>query len=46
MGCLELLEKSSRVQCEEMVRELVIGEVDQVYASNIPGRLDKWQTYL
>jgi len=35
MGCLGLLEKSWRVRREEMVRKLVTGEVDQVYASTI-----------
>jgi hypothetical protein len=42
MGCLRLWEKSWRVRCEEMVRELVTGEVDQVYASTIRGRPDRW----
>jgi hypothetical protein len=46
MGCLELWEKSWRVRCEEMVRELVIGEVDQVYASTIRGRPNKWNAEL
>ena len=35
MGCLGLLEKSWRLRREEMVRELVTGEVDQIYASTI-----------
>ena len=46
MGCPGLLEKSWRVQCEEMVRELVIGEVDQVYASTMRGRPDRWNAEL
>ena len=46
MGCLGLLEKSWRVRCEEMVRELVTGEVDQVYAFTIRGRLDRWNAEL
>ena len=29
-----------------MVRELVIGEVDQVYASTIRGRPDRWNAEL
>jgi hypothetical protein len=37
MGCFGLLEKSWRVRCEEIVRELVTGEVDHVYASTIRG---------
>ena len=35
MGCFGLLEKYWKMQCEEMVRELVTGEVDQVYTSTI-----------
>ena len=35
MGCLELWEESWRIRCEEMVREMVTGEVDQVYTSTI-----------
>ena len=46
MGCLGLLEKSWRVRREEMVRELVTGEVDQIYASTIRGRLDRWNAEL
>jgi hypothetical protein len=46
IGCLGLLEKSWGVQCEEMVRELVIGEVDQVYVSTIRGRPDRWNAEL
>ena len=34
------------MQCEEMVRELVTGEVDQVYAFTIPGRSDRWNAEL
>jgi hypothetical protein len=46
MGCLGLREKSWRVRCEEMVRELVTGKVNQVYASTIRGRLDRWNAEL
>jgi hypothetical protein len=42
MGCLGLWEKSWRVRSEDMVRELVTGEVDRVYASTIRGRPDRW----
>ena len=35
MSCLGLWEKSWRVRSEDMVRELVTGEVDHVYASTI-----------
>ena len=42
MGCLGLWEKSWRVRNEDMVTELVTGEVDQVYASTIRGQMDRW----
>jgi hypothetical protein len=42
MGCLGLLEKSWRVQREEMVRELVTKERNHVYASTIRVRPDRW----
>jgi hypothetical protein len=41
MGCLGLWEKSWRVRCEEMVRELVTGEMNHVYASTTRGRPDR-----
>jgi hypothetical protein len=46
MGCLMLLEKSWRVRCEEMVRELVTGEVNQVYDSTVRGEPDMWNAEL
>ena len=46
MGCLGLWEKSWIVCCKEMVRELVTEEVDQVYASTIRGRSDRWNAEL
>ena len=46
MGCVGLLKKSWRVRREEMVRELVPGEIDQVYASTIRGRPDRWNVEL
>jgi hypothetical protein len=46
MGCLGLWEKSWRVRCEEMVRELVTGEVDQVYSSTIRDQPDRWNAEL
>jgi hypothetical protein len=46
MGYLGLWEKSWRVRCEEMVRELVTGEVNQVYAFTIRDRLDRWNAEL
>ena len=46
MGCLGLLEKSWRVRREEMVRELVTGEANHVYASTIRGRPDRWNAEL
>ena len=42
MGCLGLWEKSWRVRSEDMVRELVTGGVDRIYASTICGRPDRW----
>jgi hypothetical protein len=39
MDCLGLLEKPWKIRCEEMVRELVTGKVDQIYASTI--RVDR-----
>jgi hypothetical protein len=46
MGCLGLWEKSWRVQSEDMMRELVTGEVDRVYASTIRGQPDRWNAEL
>ena len=46
MGCHGLWEKSWRVRSEDMVRELVIGKVDRVYASTIRGRPDRWNAEL
>ena len=46
MGCLGLWEKSWRVRSEDMVRELVTGEVDRIYASTIRGRPDRWNAEL
>jgi hypothetical protein len=46
MGCLGLWEKSWRMRSENMVRELVTGEVDHVYASTIRGRSDRWNAKL
>ena len=46
MGCFGLWEKSWRLQSEDMVRELVTGELDRVYASTIPGRPDRWNAEL
>ena len=46
MGCHGLWEKSWRVRSEDMVRELVTGEVDRVYASTIRGRPDRWNAEL
>ena len=46
MGCLELWKKSWRVRNEDMVRELVTGEVDHVYAFTIRGRSDRWNAEL
>jgi hypothetical protein len=46
MGCHGLWEKSWRVRSENMLRELVTGEVDRVYASTIRGRPDRWNTEL
>ena len=46
MGCLGLWEKSWRVRNEDMVTELVTGEFDQVYASTIRGRTDRWNAEL
>jgi hypothetical protein len=42
IGCLGLWKKYWRVRSEDMVRDLVIGEVDRVYASTIRGRPDRW----
>ena len=42
MGCLGLWEKSWRVRSEDMVKELVTGGVDRIYASTIRGRPDRW----
>ena len=41
MGFLGLWEKSWSVRCKEMVKELVTGEMDQVYTSTIRGRPDR-----
>jgi hypothetical protein len=46
MSCLGLWEKSWRVRSEDMVKELVTGEVDRVYASTIQGRSDRWNAEL
>ena len=46
MGCLGLWEKSWRLRREDMVRELVTGEVDRVYTSTIRGRPDRWNAEL
>ena len=46
MGCLGLWEKSWRVRSENMVRQLVTGEVDRIYASTIRGRPDRWNAEL
>ena len=37
MGCIGLKEKFGRVRSEDMVRKLVTGEVDCIYASTIRG---------
>ena len=37
IGCLGLWQKSWRVRSEDMVRELVTGEVDRIYAATIRG---------
>ena len=42
MGCLGLWKKSWTVRCEEMVRKLV----NQVYASTIRDRPDRWNAEL
>ena len=34
------------MRSEDMVRELVTGEVDRVYASTIRGRPDRWNAEL
>jgi hypothetical protein len=41
-----LWEKSWRLRSEDMVRELVTGEVDRDYASTIRGRHDRWNAEL
>ena len=46
MGCLELWERSWKVWSDDMVRELVTGEVDHIYASTIRGRPDRWNAEL
>jgi hypothetical protein len=46
MGCLGLWEKYWRVRSEDMVRKLVTGEVDRIYASTIRGQPDKWNAEL
>ena len=43
---LGLLEKSWRVQQEEMMRELVTENVNPVYASTIRGRPNRWNAEL
>ena len=46
MSCLGLWEKFWRVQSEDIVRELVTGEVDHVYSSTIRGdRIGGMQNY-
>ena len=40
MDCLRLWEKSWRVRSEDMVRKLVTGGVDRIYAFTIRGRPD------
>ena len=46
MGCLGLWKKSWRVRSEDMVRKLVTGEVNHVYASTIRGRPERWNAKL
>ena len=46
MGYLGLWEKSWRVRSEDMVRELVTGEVDHIYTSTIRDRPDRWNAEL
>ena len=46
MGCLGWWERSWRMRSEDMVRELVTGEVDHVYASTTRGRPDRWNAKL
>lgn len=46
MGCLRLFKESWRVQCEAMVRELVTGQMVEVYASTIRGQPDRWNAEL
>ena len=46
MGCHGLYEKFWRVQSEDMVRELVTGEVGRVYASIIRAEPDRWNAEL
>ena len=46
IGCLSLWEKSWRVRREDMVRELITGEVDHIFVSTIRGRPDRWNAKL
>ena len=46
MGCLRLWEKSWRVRSDDMVREMVTGEANRVYAFIIRGRPDRWNAEL
>ena len=46
MGCLKLVEKSWRVRYEEMMKELINWEVNQIYASTIQSRPNIWNAEL
>ena len=44
--CFGLLEKSWRVRCEKMVRDLVTENMNQIHASSIQGRPNRWNAEL